>query len=470
MASTTVSASAFFASRRLHQHNLETSDETEYYSVSEVVPLKVSLESLRIGPWLYTSTTDEEIELSYEMQSTELKIRANAAGNTGAPPAVFSIRDVSAADLQLVSVVPGSLESMVARLVLETESDVSCEELGRGGGGGGETRELRHRMVTLTASPHEAGSLRDILFFQKSPYSSASSLSTDSLYLSPRRSKKAGSKEESSPPQEVVIIDGLPFWTHYIPWWVYSRRVRQTVQFALLLYMVFSVMWAMWQLYRHVHIIRVALKPIINLLWFHLASLMEVVDGFLAWFTELWTTLLSPLNVFRGIVIAPLLTLLGYARSVSSFVFYLCNAHLGTLWRAFCSSSLLTALRAFASLLRAFASVLCSSVWNVLFSRPLYAIWRALLNSRVAVASLDLNRARLNWVFGLVTGSVRAIGVGLTRLFGYTRTKQKQLKALKGSQPGSSHSTPVKPPSCPPLHKPTTKPIMYHSPLTKQPD
>ena len=453
--------------RRLHSYpgssRNDTFDSEDYTTANDAFPVRVPLERVELGSWKYTATELEDIELLYELESSDLLIRTSVGGTNGAFPATFRVRDVSAADLSLVSIVPGSPESMVARLVLETESSVSydrdpLEEQKSEEDVNGEGREDQekqrnkvecHRIV-ITASVHETGHLRDILLFLKC--GCVEDFCPDDLFLSPRRMR---SKDplEAVPKHQVTFLEGLPFWVLYIPWRLYSKKMRVTIQKVILLYSLFSVMWASWQLYRHVNIIRVTLEPIINILKVHLRFVMETFDALLALFTVWWTTFLSPLNVFCGMLLTPVFRLALQLRT--SFV---------PLWGLIVNSGLVGALKALFLGLYQLFRVTGSTLWVVLsaLGRPFYSIGKWIMNSRIAVASLDFNRVRLSWVFGLVTNSMKSIGNGVAKFAGYTHTKQKQIKACK--DPLS-----VTPSPSPRLrYRQRRMPVYYSSPLTKQ--
>lgn len=481
-------------------------DETDFITATDVVPLQVSLERVEIGRWKYIGTELDDLEMLYELESSDLLIKCCIRGTDGvAPPATFRVRDVSAADLSLTSVVPGSLESMVARLVVETESPIDytahgvCDEEGdvktakpkaasvkASGEKGGrdvtvdereEVKELDSRIVVMTASIYEAGHMRDILLFLKGGY--AGKVSPDALFFSPNvEGKREKEGEEGDSAENIVdgtaplnnegpqitFMEPLPFWVQYIPWWVYSRGVRRSIQKIIFLYSFFSVMWALWQLYRHVNVIHDVLEPIIAALRIYLSSVMEMFDWFFAIFTDFWMRFLSPLNILQGILLAPLLQALLQLKTIFMPIVQFFLPLFTPLWRCLTNSQLLSALRALFVGLYELVRILGQSLWTVLVvvTKPLYLLWQSLLNSRIAVASLDLRRLKVSWVASLVMGSVRAIGTGSAKLFGYHRTKQKQSKAKK-------HPSQFFPsPSPRAVGKHPRMPVYYSSPLTKQ--
>jgi len=466
--------------RRPHSYPLARSESWEpelvdYVTANDVFPVKVPLERVEIGSWRYTATELDDIELLYELESSDLLIKTGICGTNGAVPATFRVRDVSAADLSLVNVVPGSLESMVARLVLETNSKVvyNVDPLLRSNEkttaansetSGDQENSFDCNVVTMSASVHESGHLRDILVFLKCGYTEE--CSSGNLFLRPQKQKSQEPCKNvtTQSKNRVTFLESLPFWVLYIPWWLYSRRVRTMIQAAIFIYSIFSVIWASWQLYRHVNVIHDTLEPMIKALRVYLSSVMETFDAALALFTVWWTTFLSPLNIFRGMLLAPLFQVALQLKVALVPIANVLSSIFVPIWRFVTNSSLLSSLKA--SVLALYQLVLIAGqfFWTILriLAWPLKLIWQSILNSQIAVSSLDLKRVRLSWVFGLVTNSLRAIGNGLAKLVGYTRMKQKQHKALKNPTP----ITPSKSPR--PNFRAQRPPVLYSSPLTKQ--
>ena len=174
-------------------------------------------------------------------------------------------------------------------------------------------------------------------------------------------------------------------------------------------------MWACWQLYRHVNVIRYVIQPIILIIKPYLSFLIDWFDYTFAIFTEAWQKFLSPLNILRGILVTPLFGTLLQLKGVF--------APLATaLVQCLNSSGLVSALKALSLLL-----------WYILgtLRKPFSIIWSAILNSRIAVGSLDLPKLQFRWVFTVLVNSLRAIGLGFARLLGYARREHKKHKALK---------------------------------------
>ena len=262
-----------------------------------------------------------DLELVYQLNGSHFIVRSSIAGKHAEPYGCLRISNVQAVDLSLTNETPGLLEGLLSRLVVETSSDVEFLPLDVTGHGDEEDtwveeeKEghscLQCRRITLTASIHECGHLRDIVLFLNSGTFS------DEV---PRLNQTVTEHYSQSSIKGLTI--GLPHWILYIPWWLYSGRLRKCIQMCLVLYTIFSVVWASWQLYRHLNIIQVALQPIVSMLKVYLSSVMLTVNIVLEYFTEWWTSFLSPLNVFfREIAIRPLVDLMVFLISPLILVF-----------------------------------------------------------------------------------------------------------------------------------------------------
>ena len=456
--------------KRLHSYpsvSSRSTDEIDFTTANDVVPLCVPLEKVCVGSWTYTAKNIGDIEFLYELESSALLIKTDVGGTNGGEQGVFRVTQVSAADLALVSVVPGSLESMVARLILETEEDIIFKptvprEMSFDSGENNHMKSTNDcRIVTITASVHESGHLRDVLLFLKSNCASKA-LGPDSIFLSPHRDDKAkngensvacdsSTEEETTPKPQVTFLEGLPFWVSYIPWQMYTKRARIVIQWVILFYSVFSVIWACWQLYRHVNVIRYVIQPIILLIKPYLSFLFDWFDYFFAVFTEAWQKFLSPLNILRGILVTPLLGTLLQLKSVFAPLAIAITQCLN-------SSGLVSALKALSLLL-----------WYLLgiLQKPFSIIWKVILNSRIAVASLDLPRLQLQWVCTVIVNSFKAIGLGFARLLGYARREHKKHKALKdlSNTPERAARSPSLTPTGQQFRQ--RMPVYYSSPLAR---
>ena len=452
-------------------------EESDFHTANEVFPMRISLETVQIGAWKYTSKELDDIELLYELESSDLLVKTNIGGTQDALPGMFRIKNVTASDLSLLSVVPGSLESMVSRLVIETDQKIAYSPCvppnGVEGDGKGsaddrneqleDSSDLDVYMVRMTASVHETGHLRDILLFWLKRDCQVE-LFPASPFLrerSPAADSDSAQEEEkpSSTPSQLTLVEGLPYWVLYIPWMLYSKKVRVFLQRLLVLYTVLSVLWAMWQLYRHVHIIRVIIQPVIATLKYYLSSVFDIMDWLFAVFTLWWNTFLSPLNVLRGLLLAPMIQVLVQLKGAFA-----------PLYQVFLSSGLISALVSIFSLLYRTFYFAGSSLWMVLRTilMPVKYVVQSFLNSRFMVATVDIQRLRLSWVFNLLLSSLRSILRGLMALVGYQR-QEKKIKKARENNASSPIVSPVSTPSSAARQRHKGKmPMLYSSPLSKQ--
>lgn len=373
--------------------------------------VKVPLDEVNFGAWRYKTTGEEGIALFHREGSSNLYVRTHTNGTNNAPPATFTLRDITGMDLALVSSVPGALESMVVRCTLETESDVVYESHTAEKS----TAELTCHLVTMKASVHKAGELRDMLLQLKTGRQDPTNddLTEDDLLLQ---------KAEAEP--RVTPLDALPAWIFYIPTWLYTRKVRITLEKLILVYTVFSVFWASWQLYRHVHIIQVTFQPFIDLLKKHLASVMETFDMALIVFTEWWAHWFSPLSIFLSTVLAPVLMSL---KASLVPLQALCTLLITNLSQLLASSSFVLTIK---GILQSIVFMAGTQAWRfvTVLVWPARQLCMYIVSFPLAVASLDASRVRFSWVLGMVTSSFKAIGNGTVKLFNYLM-RQKQRKA-----------------------------------------
>ena len=423
----------------------------EYITAIDVFPIRIPLEKVDLGLVKYLASEEGspfDIELLYEMETSDILIRTLIPScNDKAGPGTFRLRGIEAAKLDLVNEIPGSLEGIMARLVLETKNNVEFQhhvlsKLQKDGKNktifNELDRELNCHRIILTTSVHETGHLRDVLLFLKSK--NLIGLPDDNLnpYYNPlRRQKSSGEDNETTKPS-LTFVEDLPWWSLYLPWRLYSRKIRKMLQLVFVLYSIFTIIWASWQLYRHVNVIQMALQPLVHILRLYLEDVMKVVDSFLDMFTHYWTSLLSPLNIFWGVLLLPIWNVIVQLKSLVLPVV-----------------SLLTRMIA-------------------PFSRSIAFLWQGVLNSRVAVQSLDISKIQRNFVLNIIFNCLKATGLGLAKIVGYSRSKTLQKQAILNQQtkiqgsissPAISFTSPRKHRSQ--SHPTVSIPVYYSSPLTK---
>ena len=456
-----------------------------------VVPLEVA----QIGPWKYSAEGQRngeqlppvDIQLVYGAGNTSslfLVVRHHVmnSGVLGEEAAVsghgtyqYHIKSVSAADLSLVK----SAGRMVARLLLETDEKITrhfqpSPTCGEGDGEWDSTSDgeperetdLDIRIVRLTTSVDKMGHLAEILTFPCEE--------TDS-------EQQGGGESGHDAKPSFVLIESLPLWALYVPWKIYSRRVRLFLQYMLLLYTLLSVMWALWQLYHHVAIIQVLVQPVIIALQYYLSSMLEFLDWLFAIFTVWWHTLLSPLNVLRGLFLTPVFHLFGSIGRLFHPLYRFAPVF-GRLFSAL-SSALHNATTHLSAVFQILSKPL-SSIWGhfskvqaVMFHillKPLNSVARHLSKLQVLFRPLrdvwaHTDKARavikpgwLKWAVNLIVSGlkviksiflrvrwmvrVKSVVRGLLLLLGYT-LKEKRTQTPSKSRASSPSLSPVSSPS-----------------------
>lgn len=429
-------------------------DSDEYVTAEQVLPIRIPLEKVDIGILKYVAVEDGDIfdiELLYEMHTSEISIRSSIpSSNDTAGPGTLRIRGIKAATLDLVNEIPGTLEGIMARLVLEVDQDIEFEhkvisqvyrdnerktiftEL---------DRELKCRRVVLKTSVHETGHLRDVLLFLKSDDKKIMEYfkSDDrNLYVNQLQRQASFNTSTDDNYSSLTFLEIIPWWSIHLPWWIYSRKLRKLIQWSLFLYTVFTIMWASWQLYRHVNVIQTVLEPLVKMLKWYLSDVMDGLDYLLDYFTHYWTSLLSPLNVFRSILLLPVWKLLLQLKTVV--------IPLKALMMPF--------MRCFAPL-----------------SRCLAIVWQAIIDSKLAVQSIDIGKLQQSFVFNLIFSCLRSFFNCIAKLIGYSKTKSRQIQAMKDKtkmyKSVSSPST-ITSPSKRYRESFDSVPIYYNSPVVKE--
>ena len=390
-----------------------------FFTAGEAIPVSIPLEKADLGAICFQSSEDdspEDLQLLYEMNTAELSIQTITSDiNGNSKPGTYRIRGIRAANLELINPLVGYLESILVRLVIETDQDVIFEPFLEQRIFSLSGKPVHTRRIVLHASVHECGHLRDILLFMKSDALRNIPVEHDNPYFNPKKNNEKS--DENKPP--LTYLGSLPWWSIYIPWWIYSGKVRKLLQLSLLLYSVFTIIWASWQLYRHVNVIQLAFDPIVKLLKVYLDDIMVEIDDFLAWFTELSTTFLRPIHIFSGLIIVPMVNTILAFKSVLA--------------------PLTTPIISFAGQFSRFLTPV---------SKCFAGLWHSIMSSRVALQNIDLTQQVAK---NLVISSFKAIFQGLLRVVGYSRAKSKEQKVIQASRVpteskgGSSESLPGTP-------------------------
>ena len=244
----------------------------------------IPLLSLKVGGRRYNSKSSWDIIITYD-KTCRLCIKVQVEGEL---KGTYVVNGISGEALYLHSPT-GSLEGMIVKLLLETTDPVTFEHSDA-------EDHVRCNMIVMEANVEETGRIRKLLM----------ALRSDSL----------------SRARDVKLYEGIPQWSLLLPWWIYSKRLRIIIQQILILYVIFNSFWALWQLYRHVDIIRETLEPIIILIQqtchVYVSFAIEAVDMIMEQFSNLWWKFFAPLkvliqplwNIQLPLLITPLVKLL----------------------------------------------------------------------------------------------------------------------------------------------------------------
>ena len=224
---------------------------------------EISLSSLKIGGRHYKSNNSQDITIGHDDKTHRVYIKVRVEGKNGAPKGTYVIHKVTGKALFLHSG-DDSLEEMVVKLLLETTEQVRFESDTVVG-------HVRCNMATMEANVEQTGDVRELLM-------------------------KIRSEEYNN-----RLSEHIPKWSLLLPWWLYSKKLRIIIQQVLIFYTVFNTFWALWQLYRHVDIIRETLEPLIILLreacHVYIYFAMEAIDIAMERFSNLWWRFFAPLKV-----------------------------------------------------------------------------------------------------------------------------------------------------------------------------
>ena len=105
------------------------------------------------------------------------------------------------------------------------------------------------------------------------------------------------------------IREGLPEWVNYIPYRWYSANLRRIIEYVLVLYTILSLLWAVWQLYRHVNFIQEYLKPIVIFIEHYfsiLKSWFQYLDSLFTVLSHYWWNYIKPLFMILVAAFSPL--------------------------------------------------------------------------------------------------------------------------------------------------------------------
>ena len=303
--------------------------------------------------------------------------------------------NITAIDLK-VEAKFGSIEAMKGTILVEssvlqklTPSTIGTTYNNSATTSESSTKQYRNCLVQATFHVKETGAVRDLL----RKLQSNSNLSTNTTPNGDTNHSQTHFKE------------GLPHWVRYIPHYFYSKRTRQCIQLAIYVYFVFSVMWALWQLYRYVDFVREAVQPLIEFIQYQYRLLGYVIEFFSALFekyTVQWLCFIKPLYMVMSTVAAPITNsfmalwpvvkpVLNIGYQIFLLVFAIFRALKNTVARLCPAIDIGTYFRALKSML--------------------WVLWRSL-----GQAQLDPLKAQLILVRTTVINSSRALSLGMVRL------------------------------------------------------
>ena len=259
---------------------------------------RVPLQRIRCGK---LDIRNEERWLEYEPLSTSLKFFHKDRKHFDHAHCTFlNCQNISAADLR-VSAKFGYLDAMTGTLTVE------CQKLMDVAGPHHSTTVASSRSYVVEATFHVnyTGQVRDVLRSLRNAKQVESATEAET----PPRDE--GSKTLGVPVKgEKKLREGLPDWTPYIPHRVYTPAVRRVIELVITLYTIFSILWAVWQLYRHVDFIRAYIQPIIDALKYHVQLMDQCIQFLNNLFEEMtnqWLAYVKPGYVILSSFASPLI-------------------------------------------------------------------------------------------------------------------------------------------------------------------
>lgn len=260
---------------------------------------RVPLQRIRCGK---LDIRNEERWLEYEPLSKNLKFLYKDRKHFDHEYCTFlNCQKISAVDLR-VSAKFGYLDAMTGSLTVE------CQELVEVDGPHHGASAVSSRSYVLEATFHVnyTGQVRDILRSLRHAKLVDSATDCESV------SGEGGTRgvADMAMPSEKKLREGLPDWTPYIPHRVYTPAVRRLIELVITLYTIFSILWAVWQLYRHVDFIRAYVQPIIDTLKYHVELMDKCIQFLNSLFEEMtnqWLAYVKPGYVILSSFASPLI-------------------------------------------------------------------------------------------------------------------------------------------------------------------
>lgn len=386
---------------------------------------EVPLKTIKFGKWLKCSTSQLGCLLSCPKSGPLLEFtwRNGSSEDDECESVIFQCGDISAVDVR-VETKFGSIDSMKGTIIVECLSPILVRNVDSDNVGSScspakdvnkvvNTSGTKNFIIEATFHVNETEPVRHIIRQLRSSCS--------------RQESETGLENESTKvpkPKITTIKEGLPNWVRFIPHYLYSRRTRRTIELAIFLYMIFSVTWALWQLYRYVDFIRELLTPLINLLQYQyqlLDNLFHLFNAIFEKYTTQWLCFIQPLYTVGTTLAAPLFKIL----SQFSPLLFIVLQSLKSVWGVLkpVAKPIISIGYQFAQFISTIfhsIKILVARIWSP-FYNALMPVRRVLgavyYRSLYQALHFDPLKAQLSIVRTTVINSTKALGVGTAHLF-----------------------------------------------------
>lgn len=261
---------------------------------------RVPLQRIRCGK---LDIRNEERWLEYDPLSTQLKFLHKDRKHFDHAFCTFlNCKNISAADLR-VSAKFGYLDAMTGTLTVECQKLIDVS--GPHHCASSTVASSRSYVVEVTFHVNYTGQVRDVLRSLR-----------NAKQLESATDDETASRDEGPGTEGVPVVgekklrEGLPDWTPYIPHRVYTPGVRRIIELMITLYTIFSILWAVWQLYRHVDFIRAYIQPIIDALKCHVELMdkcIQFLNNLFEEMTNQWLAYVKPGYVILSSFASPLI-------------------------------------------------------------------------------------------------------------------------------------------------------------------
>ncbi|XP_065070314.1 uncharacterized protein LOC135695247 [Rhopilema esculentum] len=242
---------------------------------------------------------------------------------------VLQCADISAGDLRVITKF-GSWDSMVARILIECDGPMLLWKQSSQSA----SAEAYNKNVCPTAK-YEYLILKSCMVKATFPVEYISmvckmmhlvKVEKTREILQIKDLKKSGiiSKRTKLPSK---IREGLPEWVNYIPYQWYSAKMRRAIEYALITYTILSLLWAVWQLYRHVDFIRSYLKPIVQFIEHYLSMFktwFQWIDDLFAILSHYWWHYLKPIIMLLVAALSPIFQIFRPLKGIINIIPHLC--------------------------------------------------------------------------------------------------------------------------------------------------